>query len=161
MLLADMIVHAAVTDLGIRPDLVAGHSYGEFAALLAADAWDVEGVVTAARARYDAIEATPDARGTLMATTAPPPAIEQLAATLAERTYIANYNAPDQTVVGGRARNAAAIVGAVDRGRAQGPTAQRALSLPHAVARGQRRDPAAHARFAADASAARAAAVDA
>ena len=90
-----------MTDLGIQPDLVAGHSYGEFAALTAADAWDVEGVVTAARARYDAIEATPTARGTLMATTAPPHVIEQTAAALAERTYLANFNAPDQTVVGG------------------------------------------------------------
>ena len=41
MLLADLIMHAAVTDLGIRPDLVTGHSYGEFAALTAAGVWDL------------------------------------------------------------------------------------------------------------------------
>ncbi len=102
MLLADLIVHAALVDRGIRPDLVTGHSYGEFAALTAAGAWDIPSVVTAARARYEAIEATPTARGTLMATSAPPSTIEQLAATLPDRAYVANYNAPDQTVVGGR-----------------------------------------------------------
>ena len=102
MLLADLIVHAAVRDMGIDPDLVAGHSYGEFAALTAAGSWDLQAVITAARARFDAIEATPTARGTLMATTAPPAAIQQAIAALAEPAYIANFNAPDQTVVGGR-----------------------------------------------------------
>ena len=102
MLLADLIVHAAIADFGIRPDLIASHSYGEFAALTAAGVWDIEGVITAARARYDAIEVTPTARGSLMATTAAPQLIEQLAATLADCAYIANYNAADQTVIGGR-----------------------------------------------------------
>ena len=40
MLLADAIVLAALGDRGIHADLVAGHSYGEYAALLAAGAWD-------------------------------------------------------------------------------------------------------------------------
>ena len=102
MLLADLIVNAAVVDFGIQPDLVASHSYGEFAALTAAGVWDIEGVITAARARYDAIEVTPSARGSLMATTAAPQLIEQLAASLRDRAYVANYNAADQTVVGGR-----------------------------------------------------------
>ncbi|MGD9721270.1 MAG: beta-ketoacyl synthase N-terminal-like domain-containing protein [Pirellulales bacterium] len=101
MLLADTIVFAALDSMGVVPDLVLGHSYGEFAALTVTEAWDLPGAITAARARYDAIEATPTARGTLLATTAPPPVIEQAAAALAERTYLANYNAPDQTVVGG------------------------------------------------------------
>ena len=38
----------------------------------------------------------------MMATNAPTHLIEQVAATLSERIYLANYNAPDQTVVGGR-----------------------------------------------------------
>ena len=103
-LLANLIVYAAVDSMGIKPDLVTGHSYGEFAALTAAGVWNFESVIRAARARYDGIEATPTARGTLMATTAPPQVIEQLAATLQDHASIANYNAPDQTVVGGRAQ---------------------------------------------------------
>ena len=89
--------------------------------------WDIEGVVTAARARYDAIEATPNARGTLMATTAPPAMIEQLAATLADRAYVANYNAPDQTVVGGRAETLQATGRPAGRARATSP---RCCSVP-------------------------------
>ena len=103
--------------LAVKPDLVAGHSYGEFAALSAADAWDLEGVVTAARARFEAIEATPTARGTLMATTAPPQIIEQTAASLAERTYLANFNAPDQTVVGGSPAALQLVERTAQRGR--------------------------------------------
>ena len=101
MLVSDLIVHAALSDFGVRADLVAGHSYGEFAALAASGAWDLEAVVTATRARYEAIMAIPGSRGTLMASTAPADLIERLASTLAERIFAANYNAPDQTVVGG------------------------------------------------------------
>ncbi|HEY1601537.1 MAG TPA: beta-ketoacyl synthase N-terminal-like domain-containing protein, partial [Pirellulales bacterium] len=114
MLLSDMIVHAAVTDLGVRPDLLTGHSYGEYAALTAAGAWDLDSVITAARARYDGIEATPTARGTMMATTAPAELIEQLAATLADRAYPANFNAPDQTVVGGRPETLQTLAGLLE-----------------------------------------------
>ncbi len=102
MLLSNLIVHSAATALGIVPDVITSHSYGEYAALAAAGVWDLETVVTAARARYDGIEATATARGQMMATTAPPEVIESVAATLPDRAYIANYNAPDQTVVGGR-----------------------------------------------------------
>jgi acyl transferase domain-containing protein len=101
MLLADLIVHRSLVDMQIQPDLVTGHSYGEFAALTAAGVWDFEGVLTAARARYEAIRAISGARGTMMATNAPAALVEQTAARLANRPYIANYNAPDQTVVGG------------------------------------------------------------
>ena len=71
-------------------------------ALAASGALDLNAVLQAARARYEAIDVTPSARGALMATTAPPGAIEELAALLADRAYLANFNAPDQTVVGGK-----------------------------------------------------------
>ena len=114
MLLSDLIVHAALGDRGIQPDLVFGHSYGEFAALTAAGVWDLDAVITAARARYDGIEATPSAYGTMMATTAPPELIERLAATLPDRAYPANYNAPDQTVLGGRPETLKALAALLD-----------------------------------------------
>ena len=104
MLVSDLIVHAALANLGVRADLVAGHSFGEFAALAASGAWDLDAAVTATRARYEAIMAVPSSRGTLMASTAPPDLIERLATTLGERVFAANYNAPDQTVIGGSAQ---------------------------------------------------------
>ncbi|HEY7677685.1 MAG TPA: beta-ketoacyl synthase N-terminal-like domain-containing protein, partial [Candidatus Methylomirabilis sp.] len=42
VLLADTIMHAAVTAMGIRPDVISAHSYGEYPALVAAGAWTLE-----------------------------------------------------------------------------------------------------------------------
>ncbi len=102
LLSADLIVHAAVSSFGIRPDLLAGHSLGEYAALTAAGVWDLEGVVLALRARFESIRATPTAGGALMAVAAPASVIETIASALANRVHIANTNAPDQTIVGGQ-----------------------------------------------------------
>ncbi len=102
MLLADKIMLSAILDRGIRPDLVAGHSYGEYVALMASGAWDFEGALLATRARCEAIAASGNSRGSMLATTAPPEIVEQMAARLDEPVYVANYNAPDQVVVGGR-----------------------------------------------------------
>ena len=57
MLLADALVLAALADRGIRPDLVLGHSYGEFVALYAAGAWDFATAVRMTQARCAGIEA--------------------------------------------------------------------------------------------------------
>ena len=101
MLSADAIVWAAVSDRGIRPDLVCGHSYGEYAALLAADAWTFDEALQVTRSRCDSIQSSETARGGMLATTAPPEIVEEIAAQLADRVYVANHNAPDQTVVAG------------------------------------------------------------
>ncbi len=103
MLLGDALLSAALAERGIIPDLVAGHSYGEYAALLAAHVWDLEQAVRVTRLRCDAIAASPTAQGTMLATTATPEVIEQLASSIEPTVYVANYNAPDQTVVGGSA----------------------------------------------------------
>ncbi len=101
MLAADLIVHAALTSFGVKPDLVAGHSLGEYAALTAAGAWGLEGVILALRSRFETIQALPT-KGALLAVGAPPETIEPLAKTLADRAYVANINAPEQTIMGGK-----------------------------------------------------------
>jgi acyl transferase domain-containing protein len=101
MLLADMIMLAALRNRGIRPDLVIGHSYGEYVSLAASGAWDFEMAVLATRARCDGIAASRSGSGAMLATNAPPTVVEQLAQRLDEPVYVANYNAPDQVVVGG------------------------------------------------------------
>jgi acyl transferase domain-containing protein/NAD(P)-dependent dehydrogenase (short-subunit alcohol dehydrogenase family) len=102
MLLSDKIMMEAILDRGIRPNIVAGHSYGEYVALMAAGAWDFEHAVLATRARCEAIAASRNSSGTMLATNAPASLVEQLSGRLDEPAYVANYNSPEQIVVGGR-----------------------------------------------------------
>ncbi len=102
MFAADAIVLAALAERGIVPDMVLGHSYGEFAALYAAGAWDLETTIRLTRARCEGIAAAGVADSGLLATDAAPQLIESLAAGISSELHIANYNAPDQSVVGGR-----------------------------------------------------------
>ncbi|MBI1246282.1 SDR family NAD(P)-dependent oxidoreductase [bacterium] len=102
MLLADLCCLAALREAGVQPDLVFGHSYGEFPALYAAGVWSLDDVIRMTKARCDGILATSKNDAGLLATTAPP---EEIKATIAEcgcQAYLANFNAPDQTVIGGK-----------------------------------------------------------
>ncbi|PQO29748.1 type I polyketide synthase [Bremerella cremea] len=102
MLLADLICLAAVKECGIQPDLVLGHSYGEFPALYAAGVWSLDDVIRMTKARCDGILATSKNDAGLLATTAPPAEIKALIMDCGCQAYLANFNAPDQTVVGGK-----------------------------------------------------------
>ena len=101
MLLADVLALSALAERGIVPDAVAGHSYGEYAALLAAGAWDLEQAARVTRGRCDSIGASPAGLGGMLATTATPEIIAQLGSRAGGPVFVANHNAPDQTVVGG------------------------------------------------------------
>ena len=102
MLLADAIALAALGDSGIVPDLVLGHSYGEFAALFAAGAWDLETAIRMTKARCDGITTVASGSAGMLATNASPELLESLFKTVSGVLYIANFNAPDQAVVGGK-----------------------------------------------------------
>ncbi len=56
MLVADALVLAAIRERGIVPNVVCGHSYGEFAAMLAAGSWSLEQALRVTRARANAID---------------------------------------------------------------------------------------------------------
>ena len=113
MLFADAIVLAALGERGIVPNLVLGHSYGEFAALSAAGAWDLETAIRLTRARSEGV-ATAAPQGTgLLATDAEPQLVERLAAGISAELFVANFNAPDQCVVGGRRAHLEALAGAL------------------------------------------------
>jgi acyl transferase domain-containing protein/NAD(P)-dependent dehydrogenase (short-subunit alcohol dehydrogenase family) len=102
MLLADRIILAALTNRGIRPDVVFGHSYGEYVALMAAGAWSFEQAARVTKARCDAIELASSSRGAMLATTASAEMVTTLAKRFGRPIFIANHNAPDQTVVAGQ-----------------------------------------------------------
>lgn len=98
---AEMALFHLLGNLGLTPDLVAGHSYGEYAALCAAGAIDEATLALLSEARGRCIvEATAQGAGTMAAVKASPEAIAPLLQDI-EGVWIANLNAPDQTMISG------------------------------------------------------------
>ncbi|GAB3735702.1 hypothetical protein GCM10027598_62090 [Amycolatopsis oliviviridis] len=110
-----------LADLGVRPDLLAGHSYGELPALSVAGAFDTPALVALSRARARSIaEVAGTDPGAMAAVKA---SREELAAALDHPDVVlANHNAPGQTVLSGPT---AAVEEAVRVLRGQGIGAKR------------------------------------
>ena len=99
-----------MTARGVLPSLVAGHSMGEFAGLVAAEALDPLDALTAVRARGAAMSAAaPTASGMIAVLGLPDPAVEQACEASAGEVVVANYNAPGQVVVSGSEAGLAAV----------------------------------------------------
>jgi len=94
---------------GIRPDLVAGHSLGEYSALVAAGALGAADAARAVRARGTFMqEAVPAGRGAMSAVLGLEPervrlVCESVEAATGKVCSPANYNEPAQTVIAGDA----------------------------------------------------------
>jgi len=94
---------------GVAPSVAAGHSLGEYAALVAAGALTLEDAVVLVRRRGLFMqEAVPAGRGAMAAVIGLAPevvaeACAEAAAATGEVCSAANFNAPDQTVVAGSA----------------------------------------------------------
>ena len=122
---------AVLAEQGVRPDLVAGHSLGEYSALVAAGACDAADAAKAVRARGTFMqEAVPAGQGAMSAVLGLDPAkVAEICAAVATETgevvSPANYNEPAQTVIAGSA-------GAVERAgaRLKEAGAKRVLPLP-------------------------------
>lgn len=109
------------------PDMVAGHSLGEFSALVAADALSFDDgvrlVAARARAMQKACEARPSTMAAVLAL--PDEKIEEICRSVSEGIVVpANYNCPGQVVISGEE---AAIDAACEKMLAAG--AKRALKL--------------------------------
>ncbi|OYV25225.1 MAG: hypothetical protein B7X08_06465 [Acidocella sp. 20-63-7] len=92
----------ALAGLGVRPDMLAGHSFGELTALHAAGVLDESAFLEAAAARGMAMfTAGSDARGGMTALTAPADIARALITELDDGLTLANDNGPHQTVVSG------------------------------------------------------------
>ncbi|CDR16783.1 modular polyketide synthase [Streptomyces iranensis] len=106
-----LAAHTLLTSAGVRPDMAAGHSYGELVALCAAGALDPRTLPRLSAERAAAIlgaaEADGAEPGTMAAVTAAPDQVEPVlrAAGLAGRVVAANHNAPRQTVISGPQRD--------------------------------------------------------
>jgi acyl transferase domain-containing protein/NAD(P)H-dependent flavin oxidoreductase YrpB (nitropropane dioxygenase family)/NAD(P)-dependent dehydrogenase (short-subunit alcohol dehydrogenase family) len=95
-----LAMHELLTSLGVHPDHLAGHSYGELVALTAAGALDPTELLKLSEARGQAIlTAAGTDPGTMAAITATP---EQIRTILGNEPFvIANHNTPHQTVISG------------------------------------------------------------
>jgi acyl transferase domain-containing protein/acyl carrier protein len=101
MLLADVIVLSVLENSGVRPDVVAGHSYGEFPALVAAGSLTLEQAIRATRARADLVKSSPGGSCRLLATSAPREIAQRIVDAAGVPVHVAIQNAPDQTILGG------------------------------------------------------------
>ena len=102
VLLADLAAWAALQEAGVQPDFVAGHSYGEFPALVAAGAWDLKAAVQATLHRTNAVQGAGITNAAMLSTTATPETVTEMMQKLQLPCDIACYNAPDQTIIAGR-----------------------------------------------------------
>jgi acyl transferase domain-containing protein/NAD(P)H-dependent flavin oxidoreductase YrpB (nitropropane dioxygenase family)/NAD(P)-dependent dehydrogenase (short-subunit alcohol dehydrogenase family) len=99
--IADLALFNLLQSLGIRPDMVAGHSYGEYVALSAAGVLAPDDLITLseARARFIA-EGAGVPPGAMAAINAD---VDTVTASIkkVEGVWVANINAPKQTVISG------------------------------------------------------------
>jgi [acyl-carrier-protein] S-malonyltransferase len=116
-------------DQGVKPDFVAGHSLGEYSALVAAGVLDFEDAIRLVRARGQFMEqAVPSGQGAMAAVLgAERETLQALCADISASTglvELANVNCPGQIVVSGSAEGVAAVV---ERGKEAG--AKRVIPL--------------------------------
>ena len=91
----------ALERLGVRPDMTAGHSYGEYAALAAAGVISDSALFDLSESRGRAIkDTTHDEAGTMAAVSADAEAIAKALDSM-EGITLANHNSPRQTVISG------------------------------------------------------------
>ena len=90
-----------IDQTGLKPDFVAGHSYGELVALWRAGVFDADALqrISLARGRF-MDEATGPDSGAMAAVIADQPAVEEMLRGLPD-VSIANLNSPRQTVISG------------------------------------------------------------
>lgn len=107
LLTVSVAANAALREQGYRPELVAGHSLGEYSALVAAGSLKFADAVRLVRNRGRYMqEAVPAGVGAMAAILKPP--MEKLDGILAEAAQgevvsAANFNSPDQLVIAGHA----------------------------------------------------------
>ena len=125
------LLRALEDQVKVAPAFVAGHSLGEYSALVASGALPFDAAVSLVHARGRFMqEAVPEGRGAMAAVMglAPEAVVEVCSQTAADTGHAvepANFNSPQQTVIAGEAAAVeAACAAAMDRG------AKRTVPLP-------------------------------
>ncbi|SEG13092.1 Acyl transferase domain-containing protein [Thermomonospora echinospora] len=124
--IAGLAVHRLLTELGVHPDMAAGHSYGELVALCAAGVFGEDDLIGLSAARAEAIlssvrDSGDGDPGTMAAVAA---TVDEVRAVIGglPRVVVANHNAPRQVVISGPT---AAVEEAVRALAAEGLAAER------------------------------------
>lgn len=129
ILTVSVAAYRVLAEKGLRPDYVAGHSLGEYSALVAAEGIDFADAVRTVRKRGRYMqEAVPEGVGAMAALLKLPEGkLDSILAEAAQGEVVtaANLNSPDQIVIAG---NAAAVARASELAKAAG--AKRAIPLP-------------------------------
>ena len=127
LLTVSIAAYRVLEEKGVRPDYVAGHSLGEYSALVAAGALPFADAVRLVRRRGQYMqEAVPAGQGAMAAILGMPPGrVAEICRKVGGKVAPANLNSPEQTVISG---DAAAVKSAVEQASASG--AKRAVMLP-------------------------------
>jgi len=129
LLTVSVAAFAVLTDQGYHPDFVAGHSLGEYSALVAAGALPFVDAVRIVRKRGQYMQAAvPQGVGAMAALLKLPEGkLDEILTGAADGEVVtaANLNSPDQIVIAG---HAGAVARAMDLAKAAG--AKRAIALP-------------------------------
>ncbi len=129
ILTVSIAAYRVLEEKGIRPDFVAGHSLGEYSALVAAGSLNFSDALRLVRRRGQYMrEAVPPGEGAMAAILGLRPGqVAEICRKVAEGQVVApaNLNSPDQTVISGHAD---AVKRAVQQASAAG--AKRAVMLP-------------------------------
>ncbi len=100
--LTSYIAYKEMEKKGIVPDLVAGHSLGEYTALSVAGVYDFETGLYLVRKRGEYIsQALEPGKGTMAAIIGLKPDVVEDIVSSIEGVYVANYNSPVQIVISG------------------------------------------------------------
>ena len=129
LLASSVAILRVLQEMGIEPVVVAGHSLGEYSALVAAGSLEYPDALRLVRRRGEAMqEAVPVGRGSMAAILGLDDSDVQAAASQAsgeEVCTVANFNAPGQSVIAG---HTAAVERAIELCKEKG--ARRAILLP-------------------------------
>ncbi len=129
MLTLDTAIYELLGDFGFKPDMVMGHSLGEYAALIAAGIMPFADALEASAARgAEMTKVSMGDNGWMAAVMAPYSVVEQTLKEIDGYVVAANINGPNQSVIGGESK---AVEKAIDVFTHKGFQAQR-LPVSHA-----------------------------
>jgi malonyl CoA-acyl carrier protein transacylase len=102
VLTVDIALTRLLAQYGIEPDMVMGHSLGEYGALVAAGSLTFEAALEAVSARgREMADLKPEDPGAMAAVMAPLAAVEEIVASIDGYVVLANVNSTRQVVLGG------------------------------------------------------------